>query len=88
METVASGMVEGRRKEADVCIADLLLKYSLLIAHNGHDTAFSCYATSLPHCLAEGRAVSCLVSKKKNISGMDGMECDGISGRKIEQEGN
>lgn len=48
MESVASGMVEDKRKEADVCIA--VLKHTLLVAHNGHDTAFSCYATSLPHC--------------------------------------
>lgn len=50
MESVASGMVEGRSKEADVCNAVLLLKHSLLVAHNVHDTAFSCYATSLSHC--------------------------------------
>lgn len=50
MESVASGMVEGRRKEADVCIAVLLLKHPLLVAHSGHDTAFSCCVTSLPRC--------------------------------------
>lgn len=52
MESVASGMVEGRRKEADVCIAVLLLKHPLLVAHSGHDTAFSC--CYLPSSLLSG----------------------------------